>query len=435
MSLFKQLSGIIYLIIIFTLFLVAKDDYNNSSKAFISINSNSSIDEYISYALNNNPGLKARYHQWQASKKNIDLVNKLPNPKFNFGYFIRNVETAVGPQEYKIGISQKLPFYSKLKLNKIIQSYKSEIKKQLFYDYADEIAYNIKTLYYDIYFINRSLEITNQNIELIIQYNQVLKSRYISADKSQKDLLKSKQELARLKEEYSSLKRDKKSLSISFLNILNIQTLDSINTHDFIKPLIINSNIDSLITILFQNNRQLEIQSINTDIATLLVKKSKQNYIPDFSVGVDYILTGDKYKADGSEVDMSGKDPLLLMFSMEIPLQFKKIYAGINASKNNKISAEENINALQNRLVADLHNLVNKQENFRHKIDLYEKELIPYSNHILQIVKKEYSVGKSDFSQLLEEQRNLIKYQLDKEKAITEFYKINAKIKKLIGVK
>merc|ERR1711974_383443 len=45
----------------------------------------------------------------------VAQVNNLPDPTFSFGYFISPVETRVGPQRAKVGLTQMFPWFGTLK--------------------------------------------------------------------------------------------------------------------------------------------------------------------------------------------------------------------------------------------------------------------------------------------------------------------------------
>ena len=84
------------------------------------LNDDSTIDDYLAYAALNNPKLKAAFGVWKAALHRIPQVRSLPDPKFNYAYFIREVETRVGAQEQKLGLSQMFPWFGKLQLKEDI---------------------------------------------------------------------------------------------------------------------------------------------------------------------------------------------------------------------------------------------------------------------------------------------------------------------------
>ena len=57
-----------------------------------------SLQDYLQYAALNNAGLKAAFEQWKVAVEQVPQAESLPDPKFNYGYFIEEVETKIGPQ-------------------------------------------------------------------------------------------------------------------------------------------------------------------------------------------------------------------------------------------------------------------------------------------------------------------------------------------------
>ncbi len=70
---------------------------------------------YLQTSAQNNPGLKARFNEYLAALEVAPQVKSLPDPQLAFGYFIQPVETRVGPQQFKISVSQMFPWFGTLK--------------------------------------------------------------------------------------------------------------------------------------------------------------------------------------------------------------------------------------------------------------------------------------------------------------------------------
>ena len=72
------------------------------------------LNSLIEEALRANPRIQAYYNDWKKSEFKITSESSLPDPMASYTYFGENVETRVGPQESKYGLSQKIPFPGKL---------------------------------------------------------------------------------------------------------------------------------------------------------------------------------------------------------------------------------------------------------------------------------------------------------------------------------
>lgn len=80
--------------------------FASSTSRIPDANSLVGIEDYLRYAAFNNASLKGSFQSWKAAVEAITQAKSLPDPKFNYGYFIREVETRAGPQRQKFDIMQ-----------------------------------------------------------------------------------------------------------------------------------------------------------------------------------------------------------------------------------------------------------------------------------------------------------------------------------------
>ncbi len=81
-----------------------------------SLTHTSTLADYLRYAALNNPGLEAAFERWQAELEKVPQVRALPDPILTYAHFIEEVETRVGPQESKLSLLQKFPWFGKRRL-------------------------------------------------------------------------------------------------------------------------------------------------------------------------------------------------------------------------------------------------------------------------------------------------------------------------------
>ena len=88
------------------------------------------LGDYLAYAALNNPGLEAAFNRWKAALEREPQVEALPDPRFTYRYFIREVETRVGPQQQALGLSQAFPWFGKLALRGSVAAEAAEAARQ-----------------------------------------------------------------------------------------------------------------------------------------------------------------------------------------------------------------------------------------------------------------------------------------------------------------
>ena len=137
-----------------------------------------SLDSLIDEALENNPEIQAAYSNWEAVEYRIKQVSSLPDPTARYTYFGENVETKVGPQEHKYGVSQKVPFPGKLSLKGKAQSKQADMLGQKYEATKREVIKNIKFVYYDIFWIGKAIDITEEEKNILDNLEKVANLMY-----------------------------------------------------------------------------------------------------------------------------------------------------------------------------------------------------------------------------------------------------------------
>ena len=125
------------------------------------------LNDFITYALENNPQLKASYNKYRSAEYKIKFTKGLPNPVFQYGHFFKSIETRTGPQENKFGIFQKIPFPGKLGLKGKIQKKQSEILRERYDKLRQKIITRVKNTYYDIFFVDKAIEVTQEEKSIL----------------------------------------------------------------------------------------------------------------------------------------------------------------------------------------------------------------------------------------------------------------------------
>ena len=71
---------------------------------------NDELREYLAEAAENNPGLRARYHEWEAALEKVPQVAALDDPMFGYTQF-----TQSDGRLFNIEIEQKFPWFGTLR--------------------------------------------------------------------------------------------------------------------------------------------------------------------------------------------------------------------------------------------------------------------------------------------------------------------------------
>ncbi len=422
----KLIIALIVIIALFVCTLPAADG-DKTAENLPELNKKAGLPDYLEYAALNNPGLRARFKEWKAALLRVPQVKALPDPKFKYGYLIKKVETRVGPQKQRVGISQKFPWFGTLELKGDVASERAKMKREQYEAEKLKLFYRVKKAYYEYYYLGKALLITEENLELMKNFESIARSKYKVGSAN---VIKAQVELGKLEDRVGKLRDMRAPLSEKLEALLN---MDSDKTLPYPSQLPeINPDLDEeeLMKTLEENNPALQKLDFKERKYEKQKKLARKKFYPDFNVGLNYLDTGE---ARMPGVDDSGKDPVVAMFSINIPVHRKKYKAGVKEAVRLKSSVEKDREDRKNSFRSELQMAVFKVRDARRKIDLYKDTLLVEARQSLEVTQKSFETGKVDFLDLIEAQRTLLEFELSYQRARADLGIGYAGIQKLTG--
>ncbi len=395
----------------------------------VELNEESTLSDYLAYAALHNPGLKAAFYRWQAALARIPYVRALPQPQLTFAYFIREIETRVGPQRGKVGIKQMFPWFDKPKLRGSAAEAFAEAEKHRFDAQKLALFYRVKQAYFEHYFVLRTVALLKESAALLKDREAALESKYRTGSASYAALLKLQVEIDKLEERRQSAAALLIPVKAALNAVLN-RFLDAPLAEPRInidKPRFFSTQLEN---ILKKNNPALKSSTALIEKAKIDLKLAKRNYLPDFSLGVDYMITGETAMPG---VPDSGKDPLAVMVSIHLPVWLKKNRAAVGAADNRFLAALNRKQEEENKLLSRLQMVVYRFRDAERKMALYKDKLLPRAKQALEVTRSAFETGSSDFLDFIDSQRTLLHFELEYERARTDSARGFAEIEMLTG--
>ncbi len=417
-------------LIILLLFMFVSLSAQSSDNKTITLQENSTIQDYLTYAAINSPELKAAFYRWKAAIEKVVPAKSLPNPQFTFAYYIRHVETRVGPQQNRFGIMQMFPWFGKLKYKGKAASAGAQAIKEQYENQKLKLFSAVKNRIYEIFFINKQVSILNENLQWLQSIEKIITTRYSTGMASHAKLVKVQLELDRLNDRLESTQQLLVTRRIDLNTLLNHpinQRLPIPRMLSFPSPEL---NINQLNKDLLANNRELKSLQYLTRQANFGVGAAKANYLPDFSLGINTITTGPAINADMPE---SGKDPIIAMATIHIPLWFNKNRALLKGARARYQASLNREQSKINQLFASLRRVYFQYQDAVRKIKLYKKNLIPKARQALAVTQIAFTTGKSDILNLIDSQRTLLSLQVGYEQSRARSGQKLAELEMMVG--
>jgi outer membrane protein TolC len=383
------------------------------------------IDDYLKEALENNTEVKALFSEYMAALEVVPQVGALPDPIFAFGIFISPLETRAGPGRAKFSYMQMFPWIGTQGMRKDASALEAKARYELFEEARNMLSFRVKRALFKLYELNRDIDIYQENIDALQDYQEIADSKY-EVDKSKMiDVIRVQLEIIQAETDIEILKDKRRPMEVGFNNLLNREA-------DL--PIVIPGNLginevetrylrDSLM-----NNPRIKKVDLHIQAAKIEEKIRYNEGLPKLGAGFDYLIVG----KSGYEVTNNGSDAFMLKFAITIPMFRKKNDAAIREAKYLEEAYSNSKDAIRSSLLSELEDGLFMYNSAWESFKLSISE-ISRSGQILRLLLSGYSDSGTDFEEVLRMQRQKLQYNLKKEEAITELNIAIAKIEFLIG--
>jgi cobalt-zinc-cadmium efflux system outer membrane protein len=390
----------------------------------------STLADYLAYAALNNPGLEAAFNRWKAALERVPQVRSLPDPRFNYGYFIQEVETRVGPQRHRFGLSQMFPWFGKLALQGDVALEAANAERQRYEAAKLDLFYQVKRAYFEYYYLGRAIAVTEENIQLLTYLEAVARTKYTAGAPTHAAVIKAQVELGKLEDQLRGL-RDFVGPVVAELNAaLNRPSDASLPLPASIPEDKVALSEQQLLSWVKEQNPELKAIEFMAAKERAAIDLAKKDYFPDITVGVDYIET-DSALMPGTRD--SGKDPVVGMMSINVPIWRGKYRAAEREAEARYEASLRELSDRENTLVARLEMALYGFRDAERKIDLYRDALVPKAEQSLKVTQQSYEAGRADFLDVIDAQRVLLEFELSYERALTNRAQRLAEIEMLVG--
>lgn len=373
------------------------------------------LDNYLETSAENNPGLKAKFNDYMSAVQKVPQVRGLPDPVLAFGYFISPLETRVGPQKFKASLTQVFPWFGTLTESENASTELANSKLELFEEAKSKLFYDVKSAYYNLYYIQKGIDITNENMDILNIFKQLALIKFEAGKASAVDEIRIEMEIADLENQLAYMIDSKYQMQVQFNNLINVETQSQIVIPDSLwEDELAFDRTQLLDSIIAQNHsiKQIEHRILSWESQE---SSSRKKGGPNFILGLDYTAVG---KSGNPNIDPGedGKDAWLIKAGITIPL-YRNKYNGLVAEATYQIETGGFEKADKKNQLSSLFEVGYKDfKDGERRIKLFENQL-KLSKKALDILLAEYSTDSKNFEEVLRMERKVLNYGLEMDKA------------------
>jgi outer membrane protein TolC len=386
------------------------------------------LADLVAEAERNHPAIQAAARMVDAKRARVPQARALPDAEASVSYMGDIVPFKVqkgDPSSFRsAGIIQEFPFPGKRDLRGRIAAKEADAEAPNVEAARRRVRAELKLAYYEWWTVEKSLEITESNKDLLEKLARIAEERYKLGKGLQQDVLRAQLEVTRIRQRQTLLAQRRAVLQAQ-INSLLLHRGDS-PLGALPKELVKDGlpySLEELIAKGVENAPEIRRQEELMERSRLAADLARKDLYPDFGVGWDY-------QNRPGLPEMYG-----LRLTMNLPFLNKgKRYAAINEANETRASAQQTREAVRTALLFQVKEQYLAARASDELLALYSKAIVPQSALALESSMTAYQVGSLDFLSLLTNFITVLDYETNYYEELGRYEQALVRLEELTGI-
>jgi|SRR5271157_440640 len=385
------------------------------------------LETLVREAMERNPEIQAARRAIDAKRARVPQARAWSDPRVSFSYagnlLPLTLMRADPSSARELMAEQEIPYPGKTRLRSEIAARDADAESLAYEAVERQVAAEVKQAYFDLYFVDRSLSILQQNRELLRTFEKITETRYSVGKAAQQDVLRAQVEISKLVERQTLLEESRRSFEARLNSLRDLPVDGPVGSPGEVRPSALALSLADLLAAAQSNYPALKQQRTIVEGNRAGVELARREVHPDFSVGYLYMQRD-------ALPDMKG-----ITFSTTLPIfrRHKQNQAIVEAVANLDSSQRTE----ENELTTVRYQV--KQEYLQAQaasdlMTLYSKAILPQSSLTMESSLSSYEVGTADFLTVLSNFATVLDYQVAYQEQLASHEKALARLEELTAL-
>lgn len=391
----------------------------------------STLGPWLRQAVEDHPEIRAAHARLEAALHRVAVDRGWPDPTFSWTWYVESVETAVGPQQHRLALTQRIPWFGKLGASGDAASQQASAAEARLLAARLDLQERVARAWYDYAYLARAERITAENLDLLRYEEQVARTRYRTDSAGYPAVIRAQVEMGQLQDRLRAL-RDRRGPTAAALNEALGRPLDS--------PLPWPASLegpgvelpDSTAVLAAVRRSNPELRALDHEVAAAghRADAAGKEGAPEFALSVATILTGE---SELTNFPGQGKDPWMVGVAVQLPLWRGKYSGKVDAAEAEQRRLQYEREDRTRRLEVSARDALFRLADAERRIDLYRDGLIPKADQSVRASATAFQNGEVGFLDFLDAQRTRLEFQLQLAAARADRGRAVVEIARLMG--
>ncbi len=389
------------------------------------------LDILIGHAVANNPEIQAARFTAKSLGARVPQAKSLPDPTLMATAFLEEIQTAAGPQEVAMSLSQKFPGFGKRGLRSQVAYHNSMVAYSRAAAIELTVIEQVKRAYFDLYFAQKAISETRQLEKPLEDVIAVARTKYeTSAGKvGLESVFQAQIELARLKTDLVKLGEAKRRAQARLAGVMHVPPRTQIEALSSIPRKPMENEVETLVGLAQSCQPALEATGREMARDRAAVDLARQEYWPDVTTSFNWYEMGDS----GLSPVSNGRDAFSLGVGVNLPIYRHRLDAAVREAENKLCATARHYDAIRDRYQAEIETLYAQFREHYLTLKILETDILPRAEETLGLTLESYRAGRADFQQLIDVYRTLLRYRVDLHRHLALSQQALASLERAVG--
>ncbi len=390
-----------------------------------------SLEGLIETAWAQNPSLRRLDDEYRAALAKTQWVNQLPDPKLGANIFGSPIETAAGSQRAVLSLSQTIPWLDRLNAEQQKACFEAMAIQSEYLAERLRVTAEIRVAWYQLYVLDRQIEITQTNQQLLESLLNVANARIATGAASQGDVLLGTLELSQLEQRLLSFRKQRRATEIEINRLVGQPTDTSLGGPSEIPLLPPELDPAQIFETAKENQPALEAIRLRMQASQWGIEVARLTRRPEMTLSASYFPTDDN-RLPSSQVHV-GQDPWAVGIQVTLPWSREKYDAIANEAAYRHQTVHSTLADLENQYEALIQSLLIEARRAADTAELHQSSILPQARQTLEADQSSYANGTVEFDRVMQDYRNLLTLELGYHQALGDLAQALARIQMAAG--
>lgn len=374
--------------------------------------------------LERSPTIEAARQAWQAALEREPQVTSLDDPRLSYGV----APLSIGSGEARFGqvvrFSQPLPYPGKLRLRGEVARAEAEAARLNYEGVRLQLATLASLFFDDYYYVHRALEINDEHLELLGDFQRIATVQYSAGTAAQQDPIQAEVELAQLLHREVVLSTSRETVAAQINALLHRRPGAELPPPpDLLEPL----DADELDPVALQEQALAARPELRSREAVIEAREAnlrlqRLEFYPDFAATTSF-------NSMWGESDFRWT----IGIGIRLPIRRDRIRAGVAEAQARLRSAQSERLELEDTIRAQVQIAYDRLQEAEHVVELFRSRLLPAAGDQVRAALAGFETARNSFLALIEAERNQRTVTLGYQQSLSDYYRRRAELDRALG--